>query len=255
MANKVKPLDTHQQRLVNIIVQAHKNLALARKAKVSETERRIDEARIRHARLLEQAELAVRYDVEKEIEQHAAALEESVIAAYEAEVPIRRIALDGFGNRHDGAVHAMLRELRKDGRVGNRGSETTAVSFPPAIDFNEAINAVNEIQEPKFELMADPLVLVPATNPEDEVTVQAVKLTMDARDPFFREIAADARPNTPFKDAVTCTLYLHPFSGELTTHESKETGEMIWDHPIARWVKKNRDEALSGFKSAISPLA
>jgi len=37
----------------------------------------------------------------------------------------------------------------------------------------------------------------------------------------------------------------------LTAFESKETGETIWDHPVARWVKDHPEEARAGFDRAL----
>lgn len=70
---------------------------------------------------------------------------------------------------------------------------------------------------------------------------------MDARDPYFASIAKNARRGTPYRHATTATLYQHPATGELTVHESKETGETLWDHPVARWVKDNYRDALREF--------
>lgn len=257
-------VDHHQQELVNIIKAAHQNLSIARKTAAKELTRRRDAEALRvkneAALALEAGMLRVKMELDAEVETHASALDEALIAAYNAGVPIRRIALDGFGNRYDGGVHQMLRAVRVDGRLGNRegyqrntgDGEDTAVTFPKPIDVNQILADATNVAKPKFTLLPEPLVLLEAgTNGEDEVSVMAIQLEMDSRDPYFAQIAKNARKNTPFRHATTCTIYMHPATGELMTHESRETGESTWDHPVARWVKDNPDDAMLGVLSAI----
>lgn len=253
-----KPLELHQQELINVVKAAHSNLIVARKVKAQEIERRLAEARIQAERDWDATEVRIREDVAAEIAAHEAAQDEAVITAYEAGIPVRAIALDGFGNRLDGAVHQILRTLRQDGRVGNvigyqtrKGEPERVVEFPTAVDVQSVLEESLELQPPTFS-PRDELVLVEADAlGNDAVTVPAITLQLDARDPWFKSIAHNARPSTPYLHATTCTLYLHPGTGELTVHESKELGDVLWDHPVARWVKEHPTEARIGFDSAI----
>jgi len=263
MANHQQPLSIEQQRLINIVRMAHQTLAIARKTKATESERRIAEAKIAAERALEKTIERIRMDLDAEVQVHAAALDEALIVAYDADIPVRRIALEGFGNRYDGGVHEMLRALRTDGRVGNKVNYqrnrlddlNTPVKtlFPQPVDVDGILSTATTVREPVFTLLPLPLTLVEAdANGDGAVTVQAVELEFDPRDPWFAQIERNARPGTPFKRATTCTLYVHPFSGELLAFESKETGEVMWDHPVARWVKEHREEALAGYTAAIA---
>jgi len=261
MSKAPKPLSKSQQELINVVKAAHKTLMVARRTKTAEVERRLAEARIQAQREWDRIEAGIRLDVAAEIAQHEAAEDEAIIAAYNAGIPVRRIALDGFGNRLDGAVHAKLRDLRADGRVGNaldyqrRGDDAErAVEFPRPVEIDAVLAERTEIAAPAFTFMDEPLVLVEESAPGagDGVTVAACLLTMDDRDPYFKQIAPNARRGTPHVGATTATLYLHPATGELIVHESKETGDLLWDHPVARWVKDHPEEAARGFADAMS---
>ena len=259
-----KSLDTHQLELVNIIKIAHSTLSIARKVRAAELDRRVNIAKLDAERALEQALAGIRIALDAEIAVHESALDESLIAAYNANVPIRRIALTGFGNRYDGAVHQLISKLRTDGRVGNRvgyqingatsiEDSTTRLFFPEPVDIDGILNDASTIAKPIFAALPDRLIIVEA-DPSDpvslNVTVQAVRLEMDARDPWFRSIAKNARPGTPHLTATSCTLYRHPATGQIVTHESRESGAVAWDHPVARWVVDNYSEAAIGFDAA-----
>ena len=267
MPQSPQPLDKHQLELVNIVKSAHGTLGVARKVKASEVSRRVAEARthieLESQKRIEEAEARIRMDVDAEIARHESALDEAIIAAYNNDIPIRRIALDGFGNRHDGAVHQMLRDLRADGRVGNRSGyqrrsgmpeleSRIHTNFPEPIDMDQTISEALMITEPTFTAVEEPLVLVePDRDGMYGVTVQSVRLTMDERDPYFARIAKNAREGTPHLRARSCTLYIHPATQELTVLESKENGVVTWDHPVARWVKDNYDQSVDGYSAAI----
>jgi len=260
-----QPLDYDQQRLITIIKTTHTNLAVARKVRVAEIERRTAAAKraiqSEYEGRIEAAAEAIKLDVDAEIAHHESSLDEALIAAYNAGIPIRRMALDGFGNRFDGAVHQMLRDLRTDGRIGNRvGYQRnttdaldgeTVVEFPKALDVEEMLSEVVTVREPIFTREARKLVLVEADpDGNSEVSVDSVLLEMDPRDPYLKSILSNARPGTPYMRATTATLYLHPATGALTVFESKEEGDVLWDHPVARWVKDHPEEAREGFDSA-----
>lgn len=255
-----KPLDIHQQELVNIVRAAHQTLKIARKTRSIELARRIAEEKLRSDRAFEQAQIRIKMELDDEVEAHAANLDEALIAAYNSEVPIRRIALDGFGNRYDGGVQQLLVKLRDDGRLGNRDgyqrntsdeSYGAAVSFPKPVDVGSILTESTTITGPTFTPLPSPITLVEADDSgENGVYVPAVLLEMDSRDPWFASIRGNARPGTPYLRATSVTLYEHPATGELLTYESKETGEMTWDHPVARWVKSHYGEALMGFRDA-----
>jgi hypothetical protein len=263
-------MDHQQQELLNIIKAAHQNLAVARKVRESELRRRVSDEKRRieseAQRDVEASAIRIREQLEYEVALHESALDESLIAAYNQGVPVRRIALDGFGNRYDGAVHAMLRSLRADNRVGNREGYqrntedrdlgVVTVEFPKPIDVEEILAEVTPMAGPRFVAASDMLVLVEAgPDGTGEVSVPAVILTLDARDSWFARIAKNGRPGTPYKHATHCTLYRHPFTRELLSHESKETGAMTWDHPVARWVIDNPTEAAEGFDSAVNVVS
>src|SRR5690606_35699317 len=125
---------------------AHKTLALAPKTRVAEIARRTaaekervdanlrngiqrieQEAAAAKLRLQQETQRSVtesvesvRIDVDREVAVHESNLDEALIAAYNDGVPIRRIALEGFGNRYDGGVQQLLTKLRNDGRIGHR---------------------------------------------------------------------------------------------------------------------------------------
>ena len=253
-----KPLNIHQQELVGIVRAAHQTLAIARRVRTAELARRMAEERIRAERDFEEAEIRIKDQLAAEIVAHEANLDEALIFAYNEGVPIRRIALDGFGNRYDGGVSQLVMKLRADGRLGHRegwqvntGVSKPKTAFPQAVDLQKIIHDSNTLDEPTFTVNPERLVLVPADeNGEDGVSVVAVTMTMDARDPWFAQIEKNARPGTPFRGAIEVTLYEHPATGELISYESRETGELLWDHPVARWVKHYPESALAGFRSA-----
>lgn len=253
MSRKPTILSPSQQELLRIVRAAHDNLIVARQVRLSEITRRLAEARIEFERELANAEARIRREIDHEIAAHESAEDEAVIAAYEAGIPVRRIALDGFGNRLDGAVHAKLRDLRHEGRVGNVSKDGENVStFPQPIDVSGLLLESNQIKEPTFRALPTPLELVEPSSPDaaDGVYVDAVLLTMDDRDAYFARIAKNMRKGTPFAKATAATLYLHPHSGALTVLESKEKGDILWDHPVARWVKDHPAEARAGFDAA-----
>lgn len=264
MANAPQPLTLEQQRLINIVKTAHQTLAVARKTRDRELARRLTEARVESERQLEQELETIRLDLDAELQKHASNLDEAVIAAYTNDVPIRRIALDGFGNRYDGQAQQMLVKLRADGRVGSsvgyqrnttdelEAAQRATVAFPEVVNVDELINHATTIHAPVFSVQPLPLVLAEATTTEPAFTVPSVQLDMDPRDPWFQSIQKNARPNTPYLRSTSATLYQHPHSGDLIVHESKETGDVIWDHPVARWVKEHKAEALEGFTAAIA---
>lgn len=251
-----RPLAPHEQELVGIVKAAHMNLLTARKLRVTETERRIAEARLKHERAWSAIEAQIRLDIDYEITQHEAADDEALIAAYQAGIPVRRIALDGFGNRLDGAVHAKLRELRADGRIGNitahhhgAGAPTESelepvVAFPQPVEVEALLAETAEVREPIYDLLGKPLTLVEPSAPgaDDAVTVPAVKITLDERDPYLQTIAGHMRKGTQYEGSYQATFYIHPATGEVTCWESKETGETLWDHAVARYAKDHKDE-------------
>lgn len=263
MPQKPQPLDLHQQELINIVKSAHHNLAVARKVRLTELARRnaAEKLRIEQevAAALEASLIRTKQALDEEITAHEVALDDSLIAAYDSGIPVRRIALDGFGNRYEGGVHQLLIKLRADGRLGNRTGyqgrqedDFVEVAFPKPINITEILNEATTLAAPTYTALPEPLVLVhPDENGNDGISVPAVRLEMDARDPWFKQIAKNAREGTPFKNATYCTLYLHPATGELTAVESKEKGAVTWDHPVARRIKAFPDETLAGFNAAL----
>ena len=248
------PLTLEQQRLVNLVRVAHDNLILARRLKVQERTRRVAIARADFERVCAQIEL----DIENEIVQHEVAEDAAIIAAYNNGVPVLRIGTDGFGNRLPGAAQRKVAELREAGLLGNKvdyqaGQER--VEFPKAVDVEATLTEALTVEPPKFEANDLPLVLLPATDTEPGVSVPSVKITMDPRDPWFKQIEQNARPGTEYRHATTATIYLAPHDGSLVTYESKEAGDTYWDHPVARWVKDHPTEALEGYETAIFAAA
>lgn len=283
------PLDNHQQDLINLLKSAHNALSIARKLKPIELSRRIDATRngaeaaareaidiakgaydakvalIRMARekAIDESTEGIRQELTAEIVAHESNLDSALIEAYNDAIPIRRIALDGFGNRYDGGVQQLLVKLRADGRIGNRekyqrnteGSRAE-VAFPKPFDMDATLAEGNNIGEPTFTLLPVELVLVqPDENGQNGMTVPAVRLDMDERDPWFKRIEANARPGTPYKRATYCTLYEHPATEAIVAHESREEGQTFWDHPVARWAQMHYDAAQAGFYDAVSAAA
>lgn len=252
MPQSPAPLNAEQQRLVNLVKVTHNTLLLARRTKAQERQRRELVIRETFQAQIDAAIAQVAIDLDAEIAAHEARQDEAIIAAYNNDVPIRRIAMDGFGNRLDGAVHQILRDLRNDGRVGNRigyqGNTAldAGVAFPETVDTESVLHESLEVQEPFFTVTTDHE-MIPG---EPQYNVPAVMLTMDPRDPYFSLIAKNARPGTPYLHAKTATLYKHPATNDLVVVESREEGDVYWDHPVARWVKDHPDEALAGFDSA-----
>lgn len=286
MANKPKPLDIHQQELINIVKLAHENLALARKTRAAELERRIGEGVLQielsttraiqainddaetTIRTLKQRAITstekqthrFRMEMDASLAAHESALDEALIAAYNGSVPVRRIALDGFGNRYDGGVQQLLAKLRADNRIGTRvghqrntsePADVTVVEFPKPLDMDAILEERTALEAPKFTRTKPIELVAPDENGIDGVVADAVRLDFDSRDPWFLSIRANARPGTEHLRATFCTLYLHPFSGELVAFESQELGVTLWDHPVARWAKEHPDEALAGFSAAL----
>ena len=262
MPKPAQPLDPHQQELIGITKAAHQTLALARATRTSEHQRRIQLAKIEAERAFEAAKLRIESDLDFEVAVHGANLDAALIACYEADIPVLRIATDGFGNRYPGGVQQLLVKLRSEGRIGSRTgyqrnstdeleTSTTQV-FPSPVNVEEILNTATTIGEPTFTLLALPLSLIPG-NPEFDVT--AVQLTMDSRDPYFKQIAKNGREGTPYRYATSATLYQHPATGEIIVYESKESGNETWDHPVARFAKTHPEVVQAGFDRAIAASA
>lgn len=255
----MKPLDAQQQDLIEILKTAHRTLAIARKTRASEVNRRVAEAKRRIEGELDRATARIKIEVDAELAFHEIALDEALIATYDAEISVRKIAAEGFGNRYDGGVQQLLVKLRADDRVGSRkgwrneqeGLISTA-RFPGPVDVASLVSESDVVAEPTFAVRSEPLVLVPASNDNDEISVTAVILEFDPRDPWFASIAENARVGSPYLRATFCTLYVHPATGNLVAFESRETGEETYDHPIARYVKIYEKEVRVGFDRAIA---
>lgn len=252
--------DTHQQELIDILRTAHRTLAVARKTKGVELDRRIAEEKLRLEGMLQQAEARIKLELDAEVVAHEMNLDDALIAAYNANIPVRTIAGDGFGNRYDGGVQQLLVKLRADGRVGSRKGWSPSeepignAEFPSSTGVADMLLATEEVAAPTFSLRYDPVVLVEesAEGAGDQVTAPAVVLELDPRDGWFGIIAKNARKGTPYLSATSCTLYEHPATGEITAFESKETGEETWDHPVARWAKVHPEQTRAGFDAAIA---
>ena len=254
-------LTDHQTTLLNILRAARKNSDTARRIREREISRRLAEAKLEAQRQWDRIENDIRVEVNDEVTRHAAAVDEALIAAYNAGVPVRRIALDGFGNRHDGNVHVMLKALRADGRVGNAvgfqinadGEDHRTVEFPQAAVIEEMLEEHTTIKEPEITLLDSGLVLVPESAPGagDGITVAAATLTLDSRDPYFHSIRDNARKGTLHRQATTATIYIHPGTGKLVAHESAENGDLIWDHPVARFVKDHNEQVRAEFEAVL----
>lgn len=257
-----RPLTEYQEELLATVKATRKTAEVARRMKEREASRRIAEAKIQAQRDWDAIEAAIRIDVADEIAQHVSASDEALIAAYNAGVPVRRIALDGFGNRHDGNVHAALKALRIDGRVGNAvgyqlrndSTEERSVEFPQLIDIETVLAEKAVIDEPMVTPLDGKLTLVEESRPgaDDGIYVDAAVVKMDSRDPYFNTIKGNAREGTPYLHATTATIYLHPGDGRLVCHESTEAGELIWDHPVARFVKEYNDQVREEFDRVMS---
>lgn len=258
MPRQQTSLTDHQTDLVNIIRVAHANLAVARRTRSAELDRRLTELKVRLARQLDEDSENIRLALDRELVAHEAALDEALIVAYNEGVPIRRVALDGFGNRYDGTATALFAKLRSDGRLGSRegfqrdsSGERTTVSFPKAVDVDALLNAASSIAAPSFTNNGPFTVVEPDRNGNNGIVVPSVLIHMDSRDPYFTLIAPRMRPDSPHKGATTATLYLN-FQGDLITHESREASEQYWDHPVARWVKEHPEAARAGFDAALA---
>jgi hypothetical protein len=259
MSGTTRPLDEHQQKLVAIVKAAHQNLAIARKTKAQEYQRRTSlmraELEMELLRKIDEGNERIRLELDAEVTAHEGSLDDSLIAAYNAGIPVLRIAREGFGNRYPGGVQQLLVKLRNDGLIGSTVGQqrntndgiTPTIAFPKAIDVEATINEANTISAPVFTLLPDRLELVPG---DPTFSVAAVQVNMDPRDPWFKHIEANARPGTPYKRATDCTIYLHPATGDLTVYESKEEGETLWDHPVARWVYTHLEEVMSSYRVA-----
>lgn len=262
----MQPLDLNQQELINVVKLTHTNLAVARKTRNAEVTRRValeqERIRIEAQRLSDEAAERIRIELDHEVALHEGALDDALIAAYNAGIPIRRIALDGFGNRYPGGVQQLIVKLRNEGLVGSSEDyqrNTTpeldtprVVEFPQPIDVIGILNDALTVAEPSFQFDGELTLVENDPDGLNGIFVPSVVLMFDARDPWFKQIEKNARPGTPYLRATTATLYLHPATGELAVHESKEEGETYWDHPVARWVKDHPFEAKDGFLAAIN---
>lgn len=272
-----KPLDVHQQELVNIVKLAHQTLANARETRRAELIRRIKvndleaqqtldqrldaitrsyekeklECRLMAEKAKDSGAFRIKMELDAELVTHESTLDDTLIAAYEAGIPIRQIALEGFGNRYPGAVQQLIGKLREEGLVGSRsgyhGEEPdTQVSFPKALDVAGILNKATTVSPITFTKLEEPHILHP-----DYPAVQVVTIEIDSRDPWFKQIANEARQGTPFRHATSATLYIHPATGIPRTVESPEDGLNFWDHPVSRWVKNHPEEAKAGFLAAL----
>jgi hypothetical protein len=255
-----KPLDSHQRELVNLIKAAHRNLGLARDTRKAEEARRLHEAKLQAARDWEKIAFGIRDDLDRELTEHASALDEALIAAYEAGVPVRAIALQGFGNQFDGGVQGKLRDLRQDGRLGMRHGHQrnkqdaveSHVAFPTPIDVEAVLEEATTVALPTFEPIGR-YVLFEATAKEAEVAVdQAVLVTMDSRDPFFRDIEEQASFSAD-RGSLSVVLYDNPFKpGELRAPGLNLDPKERWMNRVAYWVALHPVEAREQFDAAVS---
>ena len=162
MSNTARPRTEHEQKLINIVKAAHQNLAVARKTKAQEYQRRIA---LLHAELeadmlrkTEEGMARLKLELDSEVVAHEASLDDALIAAYEAGIPVLQIARDGFGNRYPGGVQQLLVKLRNDGLIGsstgyqrNTSDDVTpVVAFPEAIDVTATINEALTINDPAY---------------------------------------------------------------------------------------------------------
>lgn len=238
--------------LVLVVKAARENLAMARAVRAAELQRRINEARITSERMLQEATEAARIELDNQIAVHESALDEALIAAYNDNVPQRRVALDGFGLRYDGTVTALYRKLRDDGRLKTKGPGrklpgTEAPAFPEPVDVETLIDARTTAHEPIFEDLG-------MVEIAEDFSIRLVKITLDWRDPYFNAIASKGRLGLPpeVTSATSAQLYLD-HNGAIAARESTEPAyPEIWDHPVARWVKDYPDAALAGYNAAIA---
>lgn len=255
-----KPLDAYQRELVNLVKAAHTTVDVARRTSSTELSRRIRENRIRIEREHDESETQIKIDMDAEMVLHQSNLDEALIAAYEANVPIRQIALDGFGNQYTGGAQQRISKLRDDGRIGsktgyqrNTGDSEPASSYPKPVDVASILAEATTMQAPTFKLMEQELVVIAATPTEEAITVSSyARLTMDERDPWFRSILGDAAPGATL-GATTATLFWNPYNAtEMRVLGSTEKIGKKWHDPVAYWVALHPVEAFIGFKSAFA---
>lgn len=248
-----KPLDPQQNQLVGLIRVAHTNLQVAHRSRSSELARRLRENKLRIERDLEQTEAAIKINIDYEMAQHQSSLDETIIAAFNAGVPIRRIALDGFGNQYDGQANARLVKLRDEGRVGTkinyqRGSTPNLeeVVFPQPVVFEQLLSEATVVAEPAFKYLGP-------TEAADGTMVGAVTLTIDGRDPWLKTV--QDRKAYGATHSLSVVLFINPYRDNLMAFDASLDPELRWDNAAAYWVATHAETARASFDAIIAALA
>lgn len=253
MANAI-PLDAHQTELLNLVKVSHANLLLARQVRAAEAGRRRKVAKIEVERILESKLAQIDVDLENEMAAHASAEDEALIAAFEAGIPQRRIALDGFGNQYDGAVVQKLVKLREDGRIGNkigyqrnnRAPEDSAqVVFPEPFDIDTELAEAQQIPDIDFQYAG-------IYEAADGSEVDSVNVIIDKRDPWIR--AAHQFKAFGATDSLVVTIFLNPYRDELVAVDETLDPDKKWNNVAAYWVAKHPTEARTAYNAAIASV-
>jgi len=225
-------LNTEQELLLDATSAAYATARIAKNIANVEIKRRLAEANAQ-----------IQIDVEREIAQHEAELDEAIIAAIEGGVPALQIAIRAFGAKSPMGVYKRVWALRDDGRL-NPSLVINNIPIRPAdtaMPESPEVAKMISVQPPSFTPEEVPYEVAPG------IRVSTVRLQLDARDPWFRDVADRLRPGTPFKRADHCILYRHPNTDEILAIESREVGDTMVDHPVARWALEHPDEVVAAF--------
>lgn len=252
-----------QQAILAAARKARIDYEVAKRSRAQAIELKVNELR---------AQVIVQVD--DAINAHARALDDAMLAAVDAGVPIRRIAFDAFGARHDASVRRMIHEALADRRrhqheigevSGNDAEEPVALSdLPPMeVEIERGEIAITEVDLPSHILGNDAPVGAPRftlvevehvlyEDGTERVTVPTVRVELDPLDPWIPQVREFARKGSEHRNTTVCTIYRNPGTGKMIALESSEPGSTFYDHLAARWVKDHQDEASAGYDAALA---
>lgn len=253
MARIARQLTPNQQELLTGVREARMTLVEARKSKPAEIDRRaallavqIAEAEARLAeekRNIAAAKARLAAEVEDDINLLEIAFDDALLAAVEAGVPIRRIAIDALGTPHDASVRRMIFEAQADGRE-NVVSGNSLIPKPP-----ESPRASLPVGGPRFTLVDADYTLY--DDGAERYSAPTVLVELDPLDPWIGTMLDKGIKGSPDLTNTVCTMYRNPGTGQMRTLED-DPGSEFYTHLAARWVKEHQAEAASGYDAVLA---
>lgn len=237
------PLSPAQQVALANVREARIAYELAKRNRRAEIDRRMADVEAR-----------ITLEVNDQVAALDVQLDDAMIAAVDAGVSIRRIAIDAMGATHDGSVRRMIHEALADRRNEELDSVTGGVSgnslIPEvALDIERA-RQQQPVGAPRFTLHTAEHVLY--EDQDQRIVAPTVTLELDPFDPWIATMSENGRKGSETLSATVCTIYRNPGDGKIVALESRESGTTFYDHLAARWVKDHQAEAAAGYDAVLA---